>query len=336
MQRKFQPLESEIRWQNLVYVSRAKLEQFGLSLEKRGWRFGKLGVGLSSTPKTDRQLLTEIGRLLQEQRLIRYELDPEQQSYFLVRIVASAGTFWPFSGRKKEMERVAWWVGEGEYVSVLACGNIKHLRQQGEMPNFEHKSTWWPSRADAYLDLVDSMIAIANTDDGYPSLPTDGSKVKSFINACFDESVRRNHRIHGPAIVEMLLRVDYIEENMNEKPVVFGSPVWVAQVQYPVPGVYKLDGVSEEHKNIKHLARGIWDGDKWIGTFWEGSQNVITQKRGTIPDESPGVPSNMPEPINICRLGIPDDFEFTDEVSCLESRGGTLNRLYNFLNKFRF
>lgn len=335
MQRKFQPLESEIRWQNLVYVSRAKLEQFGLSLEKRGWRFGKLGIGLSSTPKTDRQLLIEIGRLLQKQCLIRYELDPQQQSYFLVRLVASAGTFWPWSGRKKEMEQVAWWVGEGEHVTVLACGNIKHLRQQGALPDFSTVSTWWPSRVDAYLDLVDSMITTASVENGAPLLSTDGSKVRSFINACFNESVQRNHKIHGPAIFEMLLRVDYVEESENEKPVVFGSPLWVAQVQQPVCGVYNLGGASAGSETEGPLARGIWDGNKWLGTFWEEGQ-TMPQRKCLIPSESPTVPSSMPESTDIIRLGIPDCFEFVEEEKRLESRGTALRRFYNLFNKARF
>lgn len=119
MQPQFQPLEGDVRWKNLVYLSEAKLDQFCLSTEKRGWNLSlKIGGGVTARKKSLRERLGEVDRLLQSQSLIHYEIEPEPGAYFLVRLIASAGTYWPWAGNVEPMKHVAWWVGQGGLVKV--------------------------------------------------------------------------------------------------------------------------------------------------------------------------------------------------------------------------
>ena len=90
-----------------------------------------------------REKLAEVGKLLKEQNNLCYEDNPRSGSYLLVRLVAAAGTMWPSDSAREKMQHVAWWVGEGKDVKVLAYGSLSNTLQTGD----DHKaqSTWSPS-----------------------------------------------------------------------------------------------------------------------------------------------------------------------------------------------
>lgn len=305
MQPQFQPLEADTRWKNLVYLSEAKLDQFCLSTEKRGWNFNfKIGGGVSARKKSPRERLGEVDRLLQSQSLIHYEKEPEPRAYFLVRLMASAGTYWPWAGNQEAMKHIAWWVGQGEHVDVLAYGHIKNVLQQGTMPDFSFKSTWWPSRSDTYKRLTQSMVIASDSEDELPVVPTNGEKVRRFMETCFHDGVRRNYYIETPAVFEMLLRVDGREDEKDKCPVVFGSPVWVARIPYTVPGIYRLGQEYSLPNGQFGEAFGIWEGRRWTEAFWE-AQSLNPRGVDATPVQPPKIPAGPPVIQDLVSLRIP-------------------------------
>lgn len=233
------------------------------------------------------------------------------------------------------MQKTAWWVGEGKDVTVLAYGSLENLLQQGGFKTDSDESTWYPSKMDTHYDLIDSI----KVDRDYAEAPA-GLRVRALLKECFDGGLldRDAPRLKGPGIYEMLLRVDGVDSEPREdeteakKRIVYGSPVWVARVSTPTPGVYKL---NQKHPNpvgirIQDMtyvmtgydrgeglkgnlkgseitgsgldAYGVWDGKSWIKTYW--AQGIFCMPI----DDSAGVPETpqgSPSPMDAVSLGIP-------------------------------
>lgn len=335
-------LSINAKHKNFEYISHPKVEQFLLRTEIRGWNVSAnavgvagAGIGMTAVPKSNRDFLTEIGKLLKKQNELCDEDNPQPGSYLLLRLVASAGTMWPWKGRREGMEETAWWVGEGKDVTVLAYGSLENLLQQGGFKSKSDESTWFPSVADTHYDLIDSI----KVDREYAKVPA-GLKVRALLEECFNGGLleRDAPRLKGPGIYEMLLRVDGVDSEPKEdeaeakKRIVYGSPVWVARVSTPTPGVYKLNQKHPEPGGIRVRdmtyemtgyargeglkgnltgneiagsqldAYGVWDGKSWVKTYW--ARGIFWMPI----DDSAGVPATpqgSPSPKDAVSLGIP-------------------------------
>lgn len=287
---------------DFVYISKAKVKQFFRKDEKMG-----MGATISVPPvsltgsatsrkKTLLEELAEVDKFLKEKDRTHDAVEGlERGNYFHVYLVAAAGTFWPWGDpQKTEIKDTAWWIGEGEVATVLACGKLAHILKQGDIPNLD-KSTWWPSRTNAYRDLVDSLVEVSSDNFNNVDIATNREvSLKGLLEYCFNKGVLRGKYVEEPAIYEMLLRVDMVEEHEGGKPVVAGSPVWVARVIKPLPGIYLLaedapdevTGVPVQYHRISDdvdnndsalrikstvsepVAYGVWNGKKWVETYW--------------------------------------------------------------------
>ncbi|WP_413039408.1 hypothetical protein ACLUU3_06035 [Rothia mucilaginosa] len=336
-------LTTDVTDKNLVYLSEEKLDDLRLPDEKPGWDKSASvsasasftsGVSVSASASanskmrkmSDREKLTEAGKLLKEQVNLFYEDNPRPGSYLLVRLVAAAGTMWPSDSARENMNHVAWWVGEGKDVKVLAYGSLSNTLQTGY--NHKAESTWSPSAVDAHSNLINSVVSATNNNS---KVTKSGGTVREFLSYCFNSGVvgRGGTWVHQPGIYDMLLRVDGVEEDEteNKKRVVYGSPIWVTRVPVPVPGVYKLEqkysgparfyqqnrmremtGYDdvESYSLVKQpreiVAYGVWDGKSWVKTYWAASMHdVVFDRRVSDPE----VPESLPKPEDIVSLGIP-------------------------------
>ena len=341
---------------DIVYWSMEKLDDLLIPDEKQYWdksagvslSASATGVGASANASVNskkgkmslREKLTEAGKFLKKQNNLCYEDNPQAHSYLLIRLVASAGTMWPWSGYKEGMENTAWWVGEGKDVTVLAYGSLKNLRQ-GRNPDPERKSesdtsTWYPSVITTGYDLINGI----KVNSGEEEVP-EGLEVRAPLEECFNGGLfaRDAPPLEGPGIYEMLLRVDGVDKDthksgaVSKKPIVYGSPIWVARALTPAPGVYKLH--QEEHPNpvgirIQDMthemtgyargeglkgnlkgseiagsgldAYGVWDGKSWIKTYWgRGIYRMAIDNSADVPETPQGSPSLT----DAVSLGIP-------------------------------
>lgn len=222
----------------------------------------------------------------------------------------------------------------------MAYGKLAHVEGQGEPPEYNKSSTWWPSRVGTHRVLVDSLVKAASEESaGNPVniVKSRDSTLRGLLDYCFNNGVRRSAYVEKPAIYEMLLRVDEIEKSEGEKPIVAGSPVWVARVMNPLPGTYlleqkppkeakknavhyriitdKVNSTSSDARDVKFFsprireipdlaAYGVWDGKRWLGTYWGNSRDYKMVYDISI--ESPEVPksSYIPESTDVRSLGI--------------------------------
>lgn len=315
MRSKYSKLSTNITNENLVYLSDKKIGDFLIPDEKLDWE-KSVSASISSSPISasakstmrkisHREKLAEVGKLLRKQKNLFYEDNPRPGSYLHVRLVAVAGTMWPWSGHKEGMKNTAWWVGEGKHVTVLAYGSLKNLLQ-GRDPDPDRKlksdtSTWYPSVITTHFDLINSI----KVNSGEEEVPA-GLKVRALLEECFNGGLlsRNAPPLEGPGIYEMLLRVDGVDKDthksgaVSKKPIVYGSPIWVARTLTPAPGVYKLHQeqppiplvrVQDMTYEMTGYARGeglkgnltgpeiagsgldaygVWDGKSWIKTYW--------------------------------------------------------------------
>lgn len=343
MRSKDSNLTTNITNENLVYLSDKKIRDFLIPDEKQDWEKSvsvsvstslngaNTGASASASAKSTtrkmspREKLAEVGKLLKEQNNLCYEDNPRSGSYLLVRIVAAAGTMWPSDSAREKMQHVAWWVGEGEDVKVLAYGSLSNTLQTGD----DHKaqSTWSPSAVGAHSKLIDSVVAATANNSKVAKI--DGT-VREFLSYCFNNGVvgRGADWLHKPGVYDMLLRVDGVEEGETEskKRVVYGSPISVVRVPVPVPGVYKLkqeySGPNRFQQQNRMLemtgytdvdyslvkqpmeitAYGVWDGESWVKTYWaESMYDVIVNSHVSDPE----VPKSPPKPEDVVSLGIP-------------------------------
>ncbi len=342
-------LTTNLKWKDLVYSSQKKVDDLLVS-SFRWWNWSFLiklwvvNLTISESPKKEEELrrlkMTEAGKFLKKLNKLCYEDNPRPRSYLLVRLVASAGTMWPWSGHKEGMKNTAWWVGEGKDVTVLAYGSLNNLLQ-GKDPDPDRKlksdtSTWYPSVITTHFDLIDSI----KVDSGEEEVPAE-LKVRTLLEECFNGGLlsRDAPPLEGPGIYEMLLRVDGVDKDthksgaVSKKPIVYGSPIWVAEALTPAPGVYKLH--QEQHPNPFVLrdqdmtyemtgyargeglkgnltgreiagrgldAYGVWDGKSWIKTYWgRGIYRMAIDNSADVPE----IPQDPPSLTDAVSLGIP-------------------------------
>lgn len=333
-------LTTNVTKRHLAYRSTEKLDYLLIPDKKPDWE-KSVGASISSSPisagaksimrdMSEPERLTEAGKLLEEQKTLFRENDPlSGGDYLLVRLVAAAGTMWPSDTAKKKMGRVAWWVGEGEDVKVLAYGSLSNTLPPhlGHKAKNKAKSTWSPSGLGVHSKFINSVVA---TTDNNSKVAKSGGTVREFLSYCFNSGVvgRGGDWVHQPGIYDMLLRVDGVEEDETEskKRVVYGSPIWVARVPVPVPGVYKLkqeySGPNrfQQQKRMREMtgytdvdyslvkqpkeivAYGVWDGESWIKTYWaESMYDVIFDSHVSDPE----VPESSPKPADVVSLEIP-------------------------------
>ena len=333
MRSKYSKLTTNLKWKDLVYSSQEKVDDLLVSSFKWwSWSFviklWVVNVTFSENSKKEelrREKMTEAGKFLKKLNKLCYEKDPRPGSYLLVRLVAAAGTMWPSDSEREKMQHVAWWVGEGEDVKVLAYGSLSNTLQTG----YDHKarSTWSPSAVGAHSELIDSVVAATNNNS---KVAKSSGTAREFLSFCFNDGVvgRGGDWVHQPGVYDMLLRVDGVEEGETErkKCVVYGSPIWVVRVPVPVPGVYKLKqeysgpnrfqqqnrmpemtGYTDvDYSLVKQpmeiTAYGVWDGESWVKTYWaESMYDVIVDSDVSDPE----VPKSSPKPEDVVSLGIP-------------------------------
>jgi hypothetical protein len=338
MRSKYSKLTTNLKWKDLVYSSQEKVDDLLVSSFKWwSWSFviklWAVNVTFSENSKKEelrREKMTEAGKFLKKLNKLCYEDNPRPGSYLLVRLAAAAGTMWPSGTAKKKMRRVAWWVGEGEDVKVLAYGSLSNTLQTG----YDHKarSTWSPSVIGAHSKLMDSVVAATNNNS---KVTKSSGTVREFLSFCFNNGVvgRGGDWVHQPGVYDMLLRVDGVEEGETEreKCVVYGSPIWVARVLDPVPGVYKLkqeypgparfyqqnrmremtkyddvESYSLVKQPMEIVAYGVWDGKSWIKTYWaKNMYDVIFDSRVS----DPKVPKSPPKPEDVISLEKPQNLK---------------------------
>lgn len=340
-------LTTHPKQKNLVYSSEKKADKLLGSGSKRwNWSFSiKLGVAnltISESPKEENiryQKMIKAGKFLKKLNNLCYEDNPRSESYLLVRLVASAGTMWPWSGHKEGMKNTAWWVGEGKDITVLAYGSLKNLLPRNDPDSDRElksdKSSWYPSNIGTHYALIDSI----KVEEDYAEAPA-GLKVRALLEECFNGGLlsRDAPPLEGPGIYEMLLRVDGVDKDahrsgaVSKKPIVYGSPIWVARALTPAPGVYKL---HQKHPNpvgirIQDMtyemtgyargeglkgnltgseiagsgldAYGVWDGKSWIKTYWgQGIYRMAIDNSADVPETPQGSPSLT----DAVSLGIP-------------------------------
>lgn len=264
----FYPLDPDLRHRELVYVSKAKLDQLHLPDESQGFGLSLSGFGANTDTRKrgTRELLNQATNLFRKQEVLSYERDPQPDQWFLLRAVLMCGTAWPAFGDASPADETAWWIGSSDSARVLAYGNRKHLLGQGAGPHTTSKTdsaTWCPSRADAYLHLLKD-ISVSTQDDQLvvsdPWSDDASAQVRGLEEYFFSNyGVYRNYPLVDSGIYEMMLRVDRVVED-EDSVTVLGSPLWVARERRAVPGVYNVS-----HPSVgpgQHIA-GSWDGSAW-------------------------------------------------------------------------
>lgn len=249
----FTPLETDVSRKDLVYASKAKLDGFLLAPETfgGGLQIVSTGANVDSRQKGQRELLNEAGKLLAEQQKLCYEDQVAEGKWLLVRAIMVCGTAWPWAGNTADAAKdTAWWVGNSESLRILAYGHRSHLLGEGLQPSASRgdtHATWWPSRSDAYNQLL-SRIGISvneETPEG-PQFDADSAALANLVegidNAVFSQSglfERDAPALVKTSLVEILLRVDRVVRG-KERTTVLGSPLWVARAMHAPPGTYSI------------------------------------------------------------------------------------------------
>lgn len=305
MHSQFTPLDTDIRYQNLVYVSEAKLNQLLLDPQKQGFTINLPaslgGGGVDTKTLSTRELLSRAGELFKEQGLLNYEIDPQPGKWLLVRAKMVCGTAWPWAGYDDKVGKTtAWWVGNSASLRILAYGHRDHLLGQGKMPLGTDSSshpTWWPSRSDGYIQLLKN-IAGTVIDDDLNVTPKIGSaheaakRLEGLENYFFSNSgVIRDEYLVNRGTFEMLLRVDTVVESSNP-PTVFGSPLWVSRETRPVPGTYEVENLTGVDQ-IETVAD--WDGGSWSRIQVLDHRDPSFPSRGQLSVDQLRILANQPD-----------------------------------------
>lgn len=270
MSRRYTPLTAETVHKNLVYVSTAKLDQLLLKNSRPGFNLtlpGQLG-GASREPRNlgIRELLESAATLFEEQQNLIYEEVPQVGEWLMVRFQGKCGTAWPWSGISDDFRNTAWWTGYSEKLQLLAYGHNTHILGNGLMPVADPVATWWPSTPGSYRNLLESVAELVNADSlgsdpPLGSMEESAATFRGLLRYFFNDSVERGTPLIQAGVYEMLLRVDGVEQGEgDERPVVFGSPLWVAKVTWAVPGTYIVQSLPETSE-VSVVAS--WDGHRW-------------------------------------------------------------------------
>jgi hypothetical protein len=260
--------------------------------------------------------------------LLRYEVIPEPGDRLLVRMLGTGGSAWPWAGDEPEFHQTMWLVGRSERLQILAYGNRKHLTEIGSVPSEdEGKSTWWPSIPGGYEKLLNAAAKVVG-EDVETRLEMSGASseltMRSFIDYFFDKGVQRGDPLLPKGVYELLLRVDGVEEHSERRPIVYGSPLWVAKEPRAVPGTYMIS----DFPDIPGVtAVASWDGVSWSNMRLEDYREpfqILGQQEVHFP-ELPELPTEPPaNSKTLYSLDLPEAASSRDRTA--ENRWRTLWR----------
>lgn len=256
-----------------TYFSDAKADGFDCTSDKRAMSGNlgilplTIGVGIGGKSLNRIQKANIILEHLRTNGLLSFT-PGLCEDYLYATAVLECGTMWPYFGKTDDMESIVWWRGHGRTEKILAYGHIKHLTDQGSIPANEGKSTWWPSRADTYIKLLQNLPERADSNPIPIDTPADGD-FTGIISGCFDDSVKRGYPIKESRLYNILLRIDQIHMAKDGQKTVYGSPVWVEQNNKLVSGLYLTRGSHEEISGL-----GIWNGLEWA-YFFDKMENPV-------------------------------------------------------------
>lgn len=188
-----------------------------------------LSLNKTTVQRNDRQLIKSFLDFMQDNDRITVENRPEEGKYFLFTCRAACGTAWPWSGSTQNMKNVAWWVGEKNGIRVMAFGSVNNIIGQGQIliEDTDGNSTWWPSRADSYVKLLEHLSEYVNSNSENPKLGD--YQLSGLFSEVFNSGVRRGEFIHSEGNYTILLRVDAVinDDEFGCHTTVMGSPVFV-------------------------------------------------------------------------------------------------------------
>lgn len=321
MSYEFTPLDTDARLRNLVYVSKAKLDQLLVPTQKPGYSFnipGIGGVGTDTRLLETRELLSRAGKMLTENGLIDYEVTPTRGRWLLVRARMVCGTAWPWAGYDDvAAQTTAWWVGNSASLRILAYGHRDHLLGEGKTPpapDMSTRATWWPSAASAHVELLKNVAVSVKADDLYDSprfgSPDDAAKTLEGLESYFfsNAGVVRHDYLVDSGVFEMLMRVDNVVEG-TDPPTVFGSPIWISRDNRPVPGTYTVENITG--------VDGVTTVADWDGMSWSrirvidnrspyDSRDPTEQQLTNLANQS-GRPSGRPSIADLLSLRVPQE-----------------------------
>ena len=269
-------LDVDVTNKDLHYYSMEKVAGFGLGSYRNGYGGGGsvAGVGVSGSkaavPKSDRELLTDVGRYLQNHDQLVYEKPSTAvpgSSYLLARVLGEYGSLWTFvTPDDSPIRDVIWFKGEGVGVRVLAYGSRQNLAREGGIPEkSEYVASWWPSSYETHRAVVDHLVDCATKNSCQSVNDSEELKydVDSFVRGCFNDGVRK-HSTCTYGLYEILLRVDRIDNYDDGTPWVVGSPIWFAKCSY---GVYTIPSPAASDERYCDVY-GTWDGGRWVNVFY--------------------------------------------------------------------
>lgn len=199
---------------------------------------------------------------------------------------------------------------------MIAYGHRDHLLGQGKPSHpssDEAKATWWPSRADASVEILKEVAAYVTDDrltdsDPWGSDQRFAAQVDGLESYFFSNSgVERGDPLVSRGVFEMMLRVDRTVVR-DGRLTVAGSPLWVARERRAVDGVYAVTSNAEGDERIE----GDWDGESWrsFRVMVQSPERALGPRREpTVKYHSPSSLSFQPDQPNvqdIISLGAPD------------------------------
>lgn len=229
--------------------------------------------------KTDRELLSDVGKKMQENGQLFFEPSLRNDRFALVRVIAKCGTMWPWASNETQFHHVVWWIGKTADSTILAYGNIANYLDDGSAQQYaeEVKSTWWPSISGGYNKLIKAMSNNALSPD-WEDFPEEVrlTSINGLYETCFNDGVERAPYLHERKVLEMLLRIDNIDNSSGHN-MLCGSPLWVKEVVKPVPGIYYTGQYCDvpplipwemRNEKLKSYAIARWTGKDWEKPNW--------------------------------------------------------------------
>jgi hypothetical protein len=230
-----------------------------------------------------------------------YEPDIRGNEFALIRAIAKCGTAWPWAQHDPQLNHVVWWAGRTGDSSFFAYWDLSNYLSSSRVDALDKtKASWWPSREDTYLQLMRSMACSALSEDTDRGLPAD--EKPSIADFCTDFLQNdgiwgRGPILHSEEVVEMLLRVDRIEEKENKGTTFCGSPIWVRKVTTPVPGTYYTGETKTVTTHVpganaqvdETYAMADWNGEVWMNPRWGP---IYSFYNPIIPDVLPDLPDS--------------------------------------------
>lgn len=273
-------LDYDVGRKDLHYYSMAKVRRFGLDSYSGGYGVGGGAVGVTANiskaaaPKSDRELLTDVGRHLQDCGQLVYETPDGAEpgsSYLLARTMGRYGNLWTFQTPEESPIRdVTWFKGEGARVRVLAYGSRQNLAREGDIPRkSDYRASWWPSDYGAHKGVVEYLADTASNEEheNANKIRESMNDVDSLVRYCFNDGVRRG-QTYTYGLYEILLRVDFVDNSDSQFPWVVGSPIWFAKCS---PGIYVIPLRSTNDAQCCEVY-GCWNGGRWVNVFY-GPEN---------------------------------------------------------------